>query len=248
MSPKPPQRNAGKSSILLLEDDANLGLILQEHLELNGFAVKLCVNGDDGLDAYSRGDYDLCLVDVMMPRRDGFSFAREVRRRDRQIPLMFLTAKALKEDRIEGFRIGADDYITKPFSMEELLLRMQAVLKRTGHAPPEEQLPALFTIGEFTFDYVTRNLTRGGASRKLTAREADLLQLLCVRCNATLDRAEALKTIWGDDNYFNSRSMDVFVSRLRKYLKADGRVEILNVHGRGVSLVVELAVKGRTQA
>jgi two-component system, OmpR family, response regulator VicR len=245
MNPRPTLPNVAKPSVLLLEDDPNLGLILLEHLELNGFSVKLCVNGDDGLAAYGRGPFDLCLVDVMMPRRDGFSFAREVRRRDRQIPLMFLTARALKEDRIEGFKIGADDYITKPFSMEELLLRIQAVLKRGGNAPPEEQLPVQFTIGVFTFNHVTRKLTRGGTSRNLTAREADLLQLLCLRSNATLDRAEALKRIWGDDSYFNSRSMDVYVSRLRKYLKYDRRVEILNVHGRGVSLVIAPAIKGK---
>jgi len=227
-----------KQSVLLLEDDPNLGLILQEHLELNGFAVKLCVNGEEGLGAYRRGKYDLCLVDVMMPRKDGFTFAREMRQHDQQTPLIFLTAKSLKDDRIEGLKIGADDYITKPFSMEELLLRIHAVLKRSRKVGSVNELPSLFTIGEYRFNHTTRTLRRKGKTRKLTAREADLLKLLCMKMNAMLDRSAALKELWGDDSYFNSRSMDVFVTKLRKHLKDDKRIEIMSVHGKGVKLAV----------
>lgn len=226
-----------KQSILLLEDDPNLGLILQEHLTMNGFDAFLAVDGTEGLAAYRRGQYDLCLVDVMMPRMDGFTFAREVRRIDQNTPVMFLTAKSLKEDRIEGLKIGADDYITKPFSMEELLLRIQAVLKRSGKDVGAAETPAEFTLGSFTFLHAKRTLLRKGRSRRLTAREADLLRLLCLHKNATLDRNVALKELWGDNSYFNSRSMDVFISRLRRYLKDDPAVEILNDHGRGIRLV-----------
>jgi DNA-binding response OmpR family regulator len=224
-------------TILLLEDDPNLGLILQEHLEMNGFAATLAVDGAEGLAAYRKGRYDLCLVDVMMPRMDGFTFAREMRRNDERTPLIFLTARSLKEDKVEGLKIGADDYITKPFSMEELLLRIQAVLKRSGHREQAAETPAEFAIGSYTFLYPKRTLVRNRRSRRLTAREADLLRLLCLHRNATLDRNEALKELWGDDTYFNSRSMDVFVTKLRSYLKDDPAVEILSEHGRGLKLL-----------
>ncbi len=226
-----------KQSILLLEDDPNLGLILQEHLAMNGYDTTLAVDGAEGFAAYRKGRYDLCLVDVMMPRMDGFTFAREVRRIDQNTPLIFLTAKSLREDRIEGLKIGADDYVTKPFSMEELLLRIQAVLKRTGKDDRGAETPAEFTIGSYTFQHGKRTLLRKGRSRRLTAREADLLRLLCLHMNATLDRNEALKELWGDDSHFNSRSMDVFVSKLRRYLHDDPAVEILTEHGRGLRLL-----------
>jgi DNA-binding response OmpR family regulator len=205
---------------------------------MNGFTVLLCANGEEGLKAYRAGAYDLCLVDVMMPRKDGFTFARELRQRDPDLPLIFLTARALKEDRIEGLSIGADDYVTKPFSIEELLLRIRAVLKRTGKSPRAEGSEAPISIGSFRFDYRVRVLERQGKKRKLTTREADLLRLLCINVNETLNRSAALTTLWGEDSHFNSRSMDVFVSRLRRYLKGDRSVEILNVHGEGVKLVV----------
>jgi two-component system response regulator VicR len=227
-----------KRKVLLLEDDPNLGLILQEHLEMNGFGVKLCLNGEDGLAACRKGKFDLCLVDVMMPRKDGFSFARDIRAVDRETPIIFLTAKSMKEDRIEGLKIGADDYLTKPFSMEELLLRIRAVLRRTGRQEDGESAPTQFSLGEYTFDPVKRTLRRGRSSRKLTARESDLLRLLCLHMNATLERDAALRELWGDDSYFNSRSMDVFISRLRKYLAGDPAVEIMNVPGKGLKLVV----------
>lgn len=227
-----------KLAVLLLEDDPNLGIILEEHLELNGFAVTLCVNGEDGEAAYRKGKFDLCLVDVMMPRKDGFSFARGVRALDRATPIIFLTAKAMKEDRIEGLKIGADDYLTKPFSMEELLLRIRAVLRRSGREEPGAVPPGEFTLGSYTFDPARRTLRRGRTSKKLTARESDLLRLLCLHMNGTLDRNAALRELWGDDSYFNSRSMDVFVSRLRRHLAGDTAVEIMSVPGKGLKLVV----------
>ena len=227
-----------KQRVLLLEDDTNLGFILKEHLELNGFAVDLCINGVDGLAAYRNHSFDLALVDVMMPKKDGFSFAREVRAHDQTLPIIFLTAKSLKEDRIEGFRIGGDDYVTKPFSMEELLLRIRAVLRRTVDGGPSAQVPTHFSIGKYEFDYSKQTLRIDGRQQKLTTKEADLLRLLCLNMNDTLERDVALKTVWEDDSYFTSRSMDVFISKLRKYLQDDDSVAILNVHGKGFRLTV----------
>ncbi len=225
-------------TILLLEDDANLGFILQEHLELEGYSVTLCTNGEEGSRAFRARRFDLCLVDVMMPRKDGFSFAREVRKNDQQTPLIFLTAKSLKEDRIEGFRIGCDDYVTKPFSMEELMLRIRAVLKRAKPAVEPGPLTEPITIGKYLFDHGRQMLQLKDEKKKLTSREADLLRLLCTHMNNVLERDEALRTLWGSDSFFNGRSMDVFISRLRKYLQKDKNVEILNVHGKGFKLVV----------
>jgi len=228
---------AGKR-ILLLEDDPNLGFMLQENLELRGYEVTLCPDGEQGSQAFERIHYDLCLVDVMMPKKDGFTFAREIRQHDQQTPLIFLTAKALKEDRIEGLTIGADDYVTKPFSMEELGLRIQAILKRSVNTVEGTTEPATFIIGGYTFHYEQQVLQFKNKKQKLTAKEADLLRLLCLQMNQTLERDVALKSIWGDDSYFTARSMDVFISRLRSYLKHDSRISILNVHGKGFKLVV----------
>lgn len=222
--------------VLLLEDDPNLGLVLQEHLRLNGFEVTLCRDGEEGSRAFAAHPYDLCLVDVMMPKKDGFTFAREVRSARDETPLVFLTARSLKEDRIEGFRIGCDDYITKPFSVEELQLRLEAVLRRSR--PREGSDPVQFEIGRYRFDALKQTLTLDGFERKLTAREAELLKLLCLHRNRTLTREVALKELWGDENYFAGRSMDVFVSKLRKYLAADTTVSIISIHGKGLRLVV----------
>ena len=223
--------------VLLLEDDANLGLILQEHLQMKGYRVSLCVNGEQGLRAFYDGTFDICLVDVMMPKKDGFAFAREVRKIDRETPLIFLTAKSLKEDKIMGFTLGCDDYITKPFSIEELILRIQAVLKRTGKSESTDEDPTEFTIGRFAFDSRRQTLEIDGDKRKLTPKETELLQLLCLHMNHTLPRETALRRIWGDDSYFSGRSMDVFISKLRKYLKADPKVEIMGIHGQGFRLI-----------
>jgi DNA-binding response OmpR family regulator len=224
--------------ILLLEDDPNLGLILQEHLQMHGFDARLCVNGEEGLAEYLREKYDLLLVDVMMPRMDGFTFVKKVRAKDEDIPIIFLTAKSLREDKIEGFKIGCDDYLTKPFSMEELLLRIQAVLKRSKAGISASDLPTKFRIGCYSFDYNMQLLKNRDCEYKLTPRESDLLRLLCLHMNQTLERNLALKKIWGDESYFSGRSMDVFISHLRKYLKDDPRVEIMGIHGKGFRLIV----------
>jgi DNA-binding response OmpR family regulator len=228
-----------RSSILLLEDDPNLGFILQEHLQLEGFAVTACADGVQGLDAYQKRKHTLCLVDVMMPAMDGFEFARTIRGSDDSTPIIFLTAKSLKEDKVEGFRIGCDDYVTKPFSMEELMLRIRAVLRRAGPPAPEDgrSTPEIFAVGKFMFDQAKRTLRAGEKERRLTSREAELLRMLCLHKNRVLERDVALRSIWGSDSFFNGRSMDVFISRLRRYLASDRSIEILDVHGKGFKLV-----------
>ena len=225
--------------ILLVEDDPNLGFMIREHLQLNGFEVTLCVNGSDGIVAFRKDDFDLCLADIMMPKMDGFALAREIRREKPALPLIFLTAKSLTEDKIEGFRIGCDDYITKPFSIEELLLRIRAVLRRAGGTGGADARTD-FEIGDYRFDSARQLLTGKGKKLDLTSRESELLHLLCIHVGQILDRGEALRRIWGDESYFNGRSMDVFISKLRKYLKDDPRVQIINVHGRGYKLIVSL--------
>jgi DNA-binding response OmpR family regulator len=224
--------------VLLLEDDTNLGLVIQEHLQLQGYAVTLCADGVGGSEVFSKDKFDLCLVDVMMPNKDGFTFVAEIRAVNQQIPLIFLTAKALKEDKIKGFKVGCDDYITKPFSIEELTLRIEAVLRRS-HGQTKSPSLGLYEIGKYNFDSNRQTLTFGKEQRKLTPRESELLRLLCGKSNQTVTREEALTTIWNDDSYFAGRSMDVFVSKLRKYLKDDPSIEILSVHGKGFRLVVE---------
>jgi DNA-binding response OmpR family regulator len=227
-----------RCQILLIEDDPNLGFILHENLELQGFRVNLCTDGEQGLVAYQSDKFDLCLIDVMLPRKDGFALAREIRQDNQDIPIIFLTAKSLKEDRIAGFKIGGDDYITKPFSMEELVLRIQAVLKRTKPAADEQKGRQIFAVGKFTFDYEQQSLQLGSRQQKLTSKESELMKLLCLHKNDTLERETALKLVWGEDSYFNGRSMDVFLSKLRKYLQEDKNVEIMNVHGKGFKLLV----------
>jgi two-component system, OmpR family, response regulator len=223
-----------KTKILLVEDDANLGTILSEYLDTKGFETTLCRHGEEGLEAFLKGSYDLCILDIMMPKKDGFTLARDIRHRNKDIPIIFLTAKSMKEDALEGFRIGADDFVTKPFSMEVLLMRIQAVLRRTQKARSSGDI---FTIGEYEFDYKRNLLKRRGIEQKLTTRESELLRLLCIT-EDVLDRNYALKTLWGDDSYFNSRSMDVFITKLRKYFKDDPSVEIINVHGQGFRLLL----------
>jgi DNA-binding response OmpR family regulator len=227
------------TKILLIEDDRNLGTILQESLEQCGYAVTLAEDGNAGRTEFLQGNFDLCLLDVMMPKKDGFTLAAEIRKLNQQLPIIFLTAKSLKEDRIEGFKIGGDDYVTKPFSMEELLLRIHAVLKRTMGNFEENRDAGIFTIGEYQFDFRRQILQIGAEVRKLTHKENELLKLLCLHKNAILERELALKMIWGDDSFFNARSMDVFITKLRKYLGGDIRIKILNVPGRGFRLVVD---------
>ncbi len=227
-----------KAKILLIEDDPNLGLILQENLQLQSFEVDLCTDGEEGRTAFLQNHFDLCLLDVMLPKKDGFTLAGEIRKINQDIPIIFLTAKSLKEDRIEGFKIGGDDYITKPFSMEELMLRIQAVLKRTRPSRLEEN-QKIFSIGNYEFNMDKQILQNQKKKQKLTHKEAELLRLLCLHKNAILERELALKLIWGEDNFFNGRSMDVFITKLRKYLKEDSQIQIVNVHGRGFKLLVD---------
>lgn len=224
--------------LLLCEDDANLGSLLAQYLAAKGYAVELRVNGKHGWEAYLKGGFDLLILDVMMPVKDGFTLAREIRQRDERTPIIFLTAKSMKQDTITGFQSGADDYLTKPFSMEELLLRVSAVLKRSRGIAPQEEAPAAHTLGDLVFDVRKQQLSGRGQERKLTTKETELLRLLCEHRNGILLRSDALREVWGDDNYFNGRSMDVYIAKLRKYLKDDRRVEILNVHGKGFRLLV----------
>lgn len=226
-----------KVKVLLVEDDPNLGTILQEYLNAKGYDCQLETDGDKGLKAFLNGTFDLCALDVMMPIKDGFTLAKEIRNTDKNIPIIFLSARSLKEDKIEGFQSGADDYLTKPFSMEELLLRIKAILRRTGSASNTSVDQRNFTVGLLSFDYDRRILSGTEGDQKLTSKEADLLKLLCENSNDVLERSVALNKIWKDDSYFNARSMDVYITKLRKYLKADPKLEIVNMHGRGFKLL-----------
>lgn len=226
-----------KTKVLLAEDDRNLGNILRTYLEAKGYATKLFINGQEASDAFSKEPFDFCIVDVMMPVKDGFSLAKDIRKVDAQIPILFLTAKSLEEDKLKGFQSGGDDYLTKPFSMEELLARMEAILRRTVHPTSGGGKKGVFEIGKFNFDYNHQLLTIAGVEQKLTSKEAELLKLLSEHVNQVVDRSFALNRIWQNDSYFNARSMDVYVAKLRKYLKEDNSVELINVHGIGFKLV-----------
>ena len=226
-----------KLKLLLAEDDDNLGLLLNNFLKAKNFDVKLARNGRIALDTFNEGSFDFVILDVMMPELDGFSVAKEIRTVDKDVPILFLTAKAMKEDKLEGFSIGADDYLTKPFSMEELLARVNAILKRTKSDEGNEA--AHFKIGRFEFDADKRILSYEDEETKLTTKENHLLKLLAKNQNTVLDRQAALRAIWGDDNYFNGRSMDVYIAKLRKMLKKDESIEIMNVHGKGFKLIVD---------
>ena len=227
--------------ILLVEDDPNLGLLLQEYLQLKGdFEIVLCADGEEGLRTFQKQSFDLCILDVMMPKKDGFTLGRDIRKINENVPIIFATAKSMMEDKASAYDLGGDDYITKPFRTEELLLRINALLKRVAVKEPLDNVPVQtrFEIGKYTFDYTTQLIHFNGQQQKLSTKEAELLQLLCLKKNTVLTREEALLSIWHDDNYFNGRSMDVFLSKLRKYLREDPAVEILNVHGKGYKLLV----------
>lgn len=226
-------------NILLTEDDPNLGMLLRDYLEAKGYRVSLAVNGKKGYELFNQGNFDMCILDVMMPVKDGFTMAEEIRQTDKNIPIIFLTAKTMKEDKQRGFETGADDYITKPFSMDELLMRMNAILRRTQVDVNRPQKQEPIKVGEFMFDFDTQVLSRNGEKRKLTTKENDLLQLLCANRYDILDRNYTLNRIWGDDNYFNSRSMDVYIAKLRKYLSEDPEIELVNVHGKGFKLLAK---------
>jgi len=220
--------------IILVEDDQTLGYILKEYLEMKDFTVQWVKNGLEGLKALKKQQFDLCILDVMMPVMDGFTMAEKVRAMGSHIPLLFLTAKSLKVDVLKGFSLGADDYIIKPVEEEELVARIQAILKRV--ALPHLQADAIFEIGDYSFDSANQKLTFNGTDKYMTERETQVLKLLCLNKGNLLSRQHVLKTVWGKSDYFNRRSMDVFISKLRKYLSQDARIQITNVHGSGFIL------------
>lgn len=224
-----------KIKILLVEDDPNLSLVLQDYLEMQGYSIVLCHDGVEGLNAFENEPFDLCILDVMMPRKDGFTLAEEIRTADSHVPIVFLTAKAMKEDRISGFKKGCDDYITKPFSSEELNLRLQAILKRCliVKEDPLVNKPDRIAIGCYQFNYKNLLLVNGSSSITLTRKEADLLLFFSEHRNELLPRETILNAVWGNDDYFIGRSMDVFITKLRKYLRDDKSISINNVHGIG---------------
>lgn len=224
-----------KIKILLAEDDENLGSLLREYLIAKSYDCDWFVNGEKAYKNFIKNHYDLCILDIMMPVKDGYTLAKEIRMTNTDIPIIFLTAKSLKEDIIEGFKVGADDYITKPFSMEELLFRIEAIIRRSKKELISTQ--SHYKIGNYIFDYDKQVLILDSQEQKLTTKESELLRLLCNNKNSVLERNFALKTIWIDDNYFNARSMDVYIAKLRKYLKDDPAIQILNIHGKGFKLI-----------
>lgn len=226
-----------ETHILLAEDDKNLGNVLKAYLEAKSYPTVLCADGQIAYETFKRGKFDFCILDIMMPEMDGFTLAKKIRKIDKDIPVLFLTAKAMQEDRIHGFEVGGDDYLTKPFSMEELLMRIKAIMRRSS--PHEiEKSKSVFKFGKYTFEYNRQLLFIDDKELKLTSKEAELLKLLCENMNNVLDRTVALNKIWFDDSYFNARSMDVYITKLRKYLKDDSSIELINVHGVGFKLVV----------
>lgn len=221
--------------ILLVEDDLNLGFVIQDNLKHAGFKVHLSQDGKEGLNAFNEDNFQLCLLDVMLPKKDGFSLAEDIRKVNGEVPIIFLTAKSQTEDKIKGFKVGADDYITKPFSMDELLLRIEAILKRTGDFKSSKDY---HQIGAYEFDVMNYVLTYDGETKKLTKKEAEILKILADQKGKVVERELILNMVWGDDSYFNGRSLDVFITKLRKYLSKDDSISIKNIHGVGFSLDV----------
>lgn len=228
-----------KTKVLLVEDDINLGNMLADYLKVKQFEVTITRDGEEGFKAFAEGTFDVCLLDVMMPKKDGFTLAKEIKNINSKMPILFLTAKSMEDDVKEGFMSGADDYITKPFSMEVLLMRIEAVLRRVQVGKEKLQEKKEFNIKEFSFFPDKRIISKGDDEKKLTSKENDLLKLLCMYEGEVVDRNDALNMIWGDDNYFNSRSMDVYVTKLRKIFKEEPGIQIINSHGKGFKLLVE---------
>lgn len=224
-----------KQSIFLVEDDPNFGAVLKSYLEIHEYEVLWVDDGAEAVYHFKAGKFDICLLDVMLPNVDGFDIARQIRKINDSIPLIFLTAKTLKSDILEGFKIGADDYITKPFDSEVLLCKLKAILKRNNITTADSSLKE-FSIGNYNFNYELRCLYLGNNQQKISPKEAELLRMLYMHKNTVLSRDKALTTIWGDSNYFTTRSMDVYITKLRKYLKKDSNIEILNIHGSGYRL------------
>jgi DNA-binding response OmpR family regulator len=222
-----------KPHLLYVEDDESLSFVTKDNLELQGYQITYCGDGAKALDIVRKQSFDLCVLDVMLPGVDGFTIAEEIRKTNADIPIIFLTAKSLKEDKIHGLKIGADDYITKPFSIEELILKIEVFLKRNKITSSNAAEPVQMEIGKYTFDYKNLELQNNGTTRTLTQKEADLLRFFIQNKNEVLKRAQILESLWGEDDYFMGRSLDVFISRLRKYLKDDENLKIENIHGVG---------------
>lgn len=227
--------------ILLVEDDNNLAFAIKDNLEEHGFTVVRAGDGLSGYEAYCKSKIDICVLDIMLPGKDGYALAADIRKADEQVPIVFLTAKSLPADKIKGLKLGADDYITKPFQFEELALRIEAILKRSGNTDGNKVKRDFFKIGNYSFDFPNLELRMGNSSRTLTKKEAGLLRLLCIHQEKLLEREAALRIVWGENDYFLGRSMDVFIARLRKYLKDDPRIQIVNVRGVGFRLTIENA-------
>ena len=219
--------------ILLVEDDASLGFVIQDNLALKGYDVTLCKDGDSGEAMFRQRPFDLCVLDVMLPRKDGFAVARGIRGQNKHVPILFLTAKSMVDDKLEGFHSGGDDYITKPFSLDELVCRIEVFLRRSNGVEPEG---GVYKLGQYAFDPSRLTLRKNGTEKTLTQKEAEVLKLLYRNRDRVLKREEILRDIWGDDDYFMGRSMDVFISKLRKYLKDDPDIQIVNYHGVGFRL------------
>jgi len=228
--------------ILLAEDDPNFGVVLRDYLELHDYEVTLAKDGCKGITAFRKGQFALCILDVMMPEKDGFTLAREIKKLNPQVPVIFLTAKAMKEDMLEGFKIGADDYITKPFDSEVLLYKIKAILNRKNGAINQKEEQDKYKIGLYTFEVKLRMLQHQSHEQRLSPKEAELLGMLCRHLNDVLPREQALQQIWHEDSYFTARSMDVYIAKLRKYLKEDPSVEIINIHSQGYRLCVHNGV------
>ncbi len=225
--------------ILLVEDDPNFGIVLKDYLMMNDYDVTHAKNGMEGFEKFKKNDFDLCILDVMMPYKDGFTLAKEIREKNKEVPIIFLTAKAMKEDVLKGYKVGADDYLNKPFDSEVLLMKMKAIIQRKSAETVADSNEFMFKIGDFELNSKLRFLSyQGGEPDKLSPKENQLLRLLALHLNDLMPRELALTKIWRDDNYFTSRSMDVYIAKLRKYLKKDENVEILNIHGEGFRLVI----------
>ena len=232
-------KKKSKANILLVEDDKNLAYVLTDYLSMSGYGVQHAENGVAGLELFKNGKFDICILDVMMPLKDGFTLAEEIRIINEVVPIIFLTAKTMKEDRIKGFKMGGDDYITKPFSTEELNLRIEAILRRTRYSLLDGEQESHYQLGKYTFDYSKQILSGPAGDKRLTKKEAEVLRLLCINMNKILRREIALKMIWGEDDYFMGRSMDVYITKLRKFLSDDPNVNITNIHRTGFMLEVK---------
>jgi DNA-binding response OmpR family regulator len=231
-------KKKSKANILLVEDDKNLAYVLTDYLSMSGYLVQHAEDGVAGLELFKNGKFDICILDVMMPLKDGFTLAEEIRVINELVPIIFLTAKAMKEDKIKGFKSGGDDYLTKPFSTEELSLRIEAILRRTRHSLLNGEQESIYELGSYTFDYSNQILKGPSGEKRLTKKEAEVLRLLCINMNKILRREIALKMIWGEDDYFMGRSMDVYITKLRKFLSEDPKVNITNIHRTGFMLEV----------